>query len=88
MNMIERVARAAHDAQWEEEFPVKGSISYAVAIQVARAAIEAMMEPTQAMEMAAFDTLEVDGKQHGFKTGTHARNSVYQAMIRAALEEK
>lgn len=53
--MILRVARAAHDAQWEEPFPAEGSIAYAVAIQVARAAIEAMRVPTEGMYLAAWN---------------------------------
>lgn len=73
--MIERVARAAHDAQWEEPFPVEGSIAYAVAIQVARAAIEAMRKPTAAMYEATDHICETTGDEL----------EIYHAFIDAAL---
>lgn len=74
MDMIEKVARAAHDAQWEEPFPAEGSIAYAIAIQVARAAIEAMRETTAEMEIAGDRELVVNAP------------AVWEAMIDAALK--
>ncbi len=43
------------------------------------------VEPTAAMEDAAFDTFEIDdAKTQGFNSGTDARNAIYKAMLAAA----
>jgi hypothetical protein len=48
--MVERVARAIHDARWSgtEPGPMEGT-DYEYAHRLATAAIEAMREPTEAM---------------------------------------
>lgn len=46
---LEHVARAIWSAEWEEPFPVEGTIGHAIAMQQAIAATEALaqaMEPT------------------------------------------
>ena len=86
MNMIERVAREIADTDLDDGdglydwFALTEEVAdkyYALA----RAAIEAMMKPTTAMDQAG-----------GLVTYIHSYDAdpsdVYQAMIRAALEEK
>jgi hypothetical protein len=79
--MVERVARVAHDAQWEEPFPAEGTIAYAIAIQVARAAIEAMREPTKPMIFYGMDAMcrdDLEPTEDEFRRG-------FQGAIDAAL---
>jgi hypothetical protein len=49
------------------------------------AAIEAMREPTHAMDRAAFDVCEIGPGVGAFETNTHSRRAIYGAMIDAAL---
>jgi len=71
MNMIERV----QEAIWQ--IGAANDITQEDARHLARAAIEAMLEPTQGMEQAGF---RVQQWEHGLI-------GAYQSMIRAALEE-
>ncbi len=79
MSMVEKVARTIHakrrapddNKHWFHEDPELCDLSR----QLARAAIEAMREPTEEMRMAAGD-------------GPNTSARVYQAMIDAALNGK
>ncbi len=85
--IIERVARALFvktkeeassrgiQSSWEN-CPIKGHY-----IDLARAAVAAMREPTEAMERAAFSNMDKNGYAAGNPT------SDYSAMIDAALKE-
>lgn len=94
MNMIDRVARAIED-NIAAALPDGIQVDWEYA---ARAAIEAMREPTEAMESAADDPVHDELKNQGQfsleKYGTLAFASypfssrVWKAMIDAALEEK
>jgi len=71
--MVERVARAL--SGW-----LHGSPSWESCFPMARAAIEAMREPTEAMVWAGrADHLTVDGEEWS--------KPIWQAMIDAALED-
>jgi hypothetical protein len=77
--MIERVARAIYEADdpWSSafEWPTMGSEKQSADEyrRIARAAIEAMMEPTEAMSNISGD-------------GTSTSRRIYQAMLREALK--
>ncbi len=45
-SMLERVARAIWASEWDEELPPAGYVQHALAVQMARAAIEAMRAET------------------------------------------
>lgn len=49
MGMVERVAEALWKWIFEEEFPARGTAGWHLAMEDARAAIETMREPTEAM---------------------------------------
>lgn len=76
MNMVERVARVIADANMEdfEETP-------ALHMELARAAIAAMREPTTAMQNAGWR--EIDAQR--FATEDTEVAPIYRAMIDAAL---
>ena len=92
MNMIEKVARAICEAQnVDPEHPCgglgilvpKGETwpAWRVRIPQAKAAIEAMMEPTKEMAFAGTDKIMADPMNIDSRVP-------YQAMIKAALEEE
>jgi hypothetical protein len=80
--MLERVAKAIHEAYWAEEWSdvSRGGIQYHATIQQARAAIEAMREPTEAMSAALDDQLSLWVQEIG------SNEDVYYAAIDAALQ--
>lgn len=73
--MIERVARAIADANMEDYDELKELHD-----ALARAAIAAMREPTEAMEREYFNALTGNRREVGRK--------VYRAMIDAALKSE
>lgn len=79
MTMIERVARAIFSSEYLEDFPDSG-VAHALELQKARAAIEAMLQPTEGM------------LHGGYLSGGHGEcpqvPEVWQWMIEAALEGK
>jgi len=85
--MIERVAKAIR-AQ------IDAGPSYQITVDeymkiLARAAIEAMREPTEAMRQSGFDHMDYD--EYGSNADENNKRiaeSVYRAMIDAALAEK
>ena len=87
MNMIERVARAIAQADEQNGGPPyeyrisQGKHAKAQLFDQARAAIEAMMEPTDAMKADGRKVMLDDYED------VPAVRSIYQAMITAALEE-
>lgn len=87
MTMLEKIARAVYPVMISggdcDGVPVEGAFSRARhihlrqrAIALARAAVEAMIEPSEAMNNAAFETSEGSGKVRA-----------YQNMLRAILTE-
>ena len=82
MSMIERVARAMEDVGSMSSYASKGHLREARA----RAAIEAMGEPTEDMIEAAYDAHDrFEAAAEGAWCGL---SSAYRAMIHAALNEK
>lgn len=95
--MVERVARAIDPSAWDER-PMYGGgepgpqeteladllkrAAREPSLRQARAAIEAMREPTEAMIAAARDPLSANGSP--MSKGPH---EVFRAMIAAALAE-
>lgn len=73
MNMREKIARAAHDAQWEEPFPKEGTIAHAITMQVADAVLDALLEPTEEMCLSTGD-------------GPNTSRRLFTSMIHAAKE--
>lgn len=90
MNMIERV----QEAIWQ--IGAANDITQEDARHLARAAIEAMMEPTQGIIEAMEWNIPVDGYEWEFVepytrsdgTVVDEAKDCWKAMIRAALEEK
>jgi hypothetical protein len=84
MDMIERVARAIANVdgfEWDGlNRQTTGSIAREEYRAEARAAIEAMMEPTDAMRLAS--------KRYKRKVSVYSGPECYRQMIQAALEEK
>lgn len=89
--MVERVARAISENNFHndetiwsrlwDELPAENRSTY---IRIARAAIDAMREPTEAMEDAADSEAErYFGNSHECLSPAHA----YRVMIDAALKE-
>lgn len=74
--MLERAARAAWAAEWEEPFPRAGTIQHALAVQVATAVIRAVREPSGEMMQAGNRMWLDDGNER----------QIFEAMIDAALE--
>jgi len=79
MEMVERVAGAIWLAEYDEELPPAGSVTHAMALQMASAALTAMREPTK--EMLA----SVDGEDGDKYVSRGRAFSAWQAMIDAAL---
>lgn len=78
--MVERVARAIYDAdQWRDNPMIMG-----YAVDLARAAIEAMREPNVAMLRGARDWSIV---KNGQGVGNEQASGCYRAMIDAALKD-
>lgn len=80
--MIERVARAICVSMYGEvraAIPCEVDNGWSDYIPEARAALQALREPTEDMERAAFDVLEV-APSPLFATGTLARNAVFTAL--------
>jgi len=84
--MVERVARAIHDASHKmidfERFRD-------MRLAQARAAIEAMLQPTEQQIAAAWDVITAEKQGQGITRlmpGLGARE-IYQAMVSAALGE-
>jgi len=75
--MIERVARAIFEAM-----DVSDGLDGISAERYARAAIEAIMEPTQAMYVAGLDVTVASCAYDSAD-----EREIYQAMIKAALSE-
>ncbi|TDH35680.1 hypothetical protein E2A64_10085 [Pseudohoeflea suaedae] len=92
MNMVERVARAiANEAHKGGDYGMTGDDAYDRRPEeftaLARAAIEAMREPTKGMEDAPSDA-EIDFGPGGSGDLDASPLNVWQAMIDAALGEK
>ena len=90
-NMIERVARAIYQGRNGYGCRAWGSLPklhHAPYLADAKAAIEAMREPTEAMVNAAIAGLE--GQQHCkiISMARESRASFYRAMITAALSQQ
>lgn len=97
--MIERVARAlcvaaGHDPDRTHDIYVEGDpdagVAWAGYRREARAAIEAMREPTEAMVDAACDVVVgFSGEYDDYNVylGSHEFNGVWTAAIDAALKE-
>ena len=82
MTMLEKIARAVHEAQWGE-----GNMSVterAEAMAMARAAVEAMLAPSEAM-ISAY--VEAARRPHTATSGSGV-TICYQAMLRAILDER
>jgi hypothetical protein len=82
--MIERVARAINDARYD----YKSDASWVPLLDdltVARAAIEAMREPTKAMIRETYGLHEFDNDDMGVSKKDAAKN--WKMMIDAALKE-
>lgn len=99
MNMVEKMARAMHDALYLDEdsgawmsgkcplesVTIDGDVDL---VKAARAALSAMMDATPGMVEAA-KHVPCDGDVSGgvvYSTGAEAR-AIWQAMCRAALDE-
>lgn len=80
MTMIKKVARAMyennHDHSWDS--PLAEAFTKRIYLSDARAAIEALMEPTDAM-------LEAGERP---SVGPYECKGIFQSMLRAALEGK
>lgn len=102
MDMVEQVARAIYTEfipaierregstkkQWGDLDPDEDAIYLACWMQMARAAIEAMREPTE--EMLSAIELALDGAYSAGKDTSYefAGRAVWQAMIDAALKKE
>lgn len=82
--MVEKMARAIWASKWDEPFPRGGSIQYELAFQNARVALQALMEPSEEMLNAAWDTDRQNVGEHG---NTLMPEEVWKAMLRAAIGE-
>lgn len=83
MSMIERVAKAVYEGRNGKGCTAWGHLQNAHKapyLTDARAAIEAMREPTHEMGIAG---MNADDRRTGFETCCH----IYRAMNRAALED-
>ncbi len=87
MSMVEKVARAMlntmnKDVRWTQKLPTELE-----AILIARAAIEAMREPTEGMREAG--ALEISDENSAFTQERDSKNAgyVFGAMIDAALAD-
>jgi hypothetical protein len=94
MTMLERMARATWgktpkcDLQGSSEGPCSlGDECYCwtAALKNARAALQAMREPTEAMVLAAYRAFDAFGPDAVL--GPHETLAIWHAMIDAALEE-
>ena len=50
--MLEKIARAIHNREYEDDLAPHGTAEHALFIEVARAAVEAMREPSEAAQRA------------------------------------
>lgn len=91
MTMIKRVAQALEPMWWTvpvDDYPAEKArreARQAESLMKARAAIEAMREPTEAMREAGRDAFERDDYHMSVY---HCIGVGYTAMVQAALEEK
>ena len=88
MTMLERVAEAVSQKVMEAPFAILEGHQREYVLSVARAAIEALMEPTEEMINApAFDE-DVGATETPFrKLLKEIRPQIFRSMLKAALEE-
>lgn len=89
ISMKEKIARAAYAAQWEGPYPESG-VENGLALQVADAVLDALIEPTEGMTKSAPWPFNRDEHwpHHITPSFGYTPERVFRAMIQAARDGK